>query len=206
MQRTSTLKKGSSESNSANGVPLRYGVLLVFAALALSVCVGGFSNGQGAYGAALDRSPLGRLSSEGASSASGRCPGESPSRTRIGPKPEVEPVVLPPGARGLLLCRYWGAETGNKSGKLASVHRVRGRLAVGSIVDELNRLQPGVLGEHTCPEDSGALVIGLLEYSGRAVKLVFGLSGCREVALGVNGGARFMSPAFLHRIARLSRP
>jgi hypothetical protein len=134
-----------------------------------------------------------------------RCPSVKPPRTRKGPKAEVGPVVLSP-AQTIILCRYWSLEAGPKAEKLAVVRVLRSRSLIRSIIEEMNQLEPGLKGEHTCPESSGALALGLLDYPQRTIKLTFGLSGCHEVAIGVHGGARIMSPAFLHRIARLSTP
>jgi hypothetical protein len=106
----------------------------------------------------------------------------------------------------MILCRYWSLEAGPNAEKLAAVHVLRSHSLIRSIIEQMNHLEPGLKGEHTCPESSGALALGLLDYPRRTMKLTFGLSGCHEVAIGQHEGARIMSPPFLHRIARLSKP
>ncbi len=96
-------------------------------------------------------------------------------------------MLVPPGAREVLLCRYSAAGLAPKSVPLARLiaHRLVTRLAtVESLASALNALRTQQ-GPYACPADNGKAIIAFFRYSLRSDDPVtIGLSGCSIVTNG----------------------
>lgn len=121
-------------------------------------------------------------------------------------------VVVPAGAKEMLLCRYWGygvlkqtKKTQRRAGKLSSERRFERQSLVGSLSREFNRTRPAH-GTYACPLDDGANLYAEFSYADQPNVVVEAhLSGCGFVNNG-SGRGGFPPPGLMRRLERLSRP
>jgi hypothetical protein len=95
-------------------------------------------------------------------------------------QPGVEHLVVPGKPVRLLLCRYWGLNHGEESGRLATKSLVRGS-AVGGYVRSLDALKPYPEGDGsiTCEADNGSRLIAFFRYpDAGTVAVRISLTGC----------------------------
>lgn len=121
-------------------------------------------------------------------------------------------VVVPAGAREMLLCRYWGygvlkqtKKTQRRAGKLSSERHFERQALVGSLSRKFNRTRPAH-GTYACPSDDGANLYAEFSYADQPNVIVEAhLHGCGFVYNGFGRGG-FPPPGLLQQLERLSRP
>jgi len=120
-------------------------------------------------------------------------------------------VLVPPGPREMLLCRYWGYGTNQtkktraRAGKLAVKRRLLRLSLVRALARRLDRSRPAH-GEYSCPSGESANLYAVFSYAFEPnVVVEVHLSGCRFAYNGF-GQAGFTPPRLLHRLERLTKP
>jgi hypothetical protein len=116
-----------------------------------------------------------------------RCPGNDRPLPRSNGEAAAETLV-PPGFRGMLLCRYRGVSpTPDLAGTLAVSRRIKEEATVKRVAREFNALPPIPPGSGVaaCPSDNGSTVIAFFHYArAPAVPVTANLRGCRSVTNG----------------------
>lgn len=124
--------------------------------------------------------------------------------------PAIPAYFVPPGASGLLLCRYAGVNPKPaRAGRLIRAHEVRSRATIRRITSRFNHLRP--VSRHayfSCPSDSGAKILAFFRYRHRSrVRVSVNTVGCMFASRGVH--VRFAAlapgPALVRRLEALTR-
>lgn len=97
----------------------------------------------------------------------------------------ADKMLVPAGARTLLLCRYSGTESRTVGfHRLLSTTYLTSARKVARLASELNALPPAN-GAYACPNDNGTAIIARFGYAkGGANPVRVGLSGCELVTNG----------------------
>lgn len=146
--------------------------------------------------------------------------GNGTARTKRCPPTDRHPVVsqgtaaakvlVPRGARDVLLCRYRGVNpTPELAGRLTVSRRVKSRAAIKRLTREFDALRPVPPGNGvtTCPADDGSKVIAFFRYA-RAPDdpVTVNLRGCRSVTNGQIGRSALSGEKLLRHIETLTGP
>jgi hypothetical protein len=95
-------------------------------------------------------------------------------------------TLVPPGARGVLLCRYRGLNPRpERAGRLARSRRITDKAVVSRLVREFDALRPPPTGARACPSDDASMVIAFFAYRRAAdVAVAIHLTGCADATNG----------------------
>lgn len=101
--------------------------------------------------------------------------------------PGTEKLLVPPGARQVLICRYGGLNAGRSKLRLVHLNLVSDRNTVTRLADEFDALPPFGKGTIVCPADVDRNIIAIFRYQ-RASKsddpVTVNTSGCTPVTNG----------------------
>lgn len=130
---------------------------------------------------------------------------------KLNHNPRARTAIVPAGASGLRICRYYGFGAGRqtpktqaRAGKLQDGARVHGRDLLESLTLEFKELEAAPKGPISCPFDEGARLYAAFSYrDARPVILEIHLSGCRFVGNG-HARARQLSSSLEGRLLRLA--
>ena len=104
--------------------------------------------------------------------------------TAVSARPGATRQIVPPGARGVLLCRYSGLNTPSGDFRLTLSARVHDSATVARLARELDALAP-TTGVYHCPADSGADIVARFTYAaGPPNPVTIDLTGCNPVTNG----------------------
>ena len=100
------------------------------------------------------------------------------------PQATANGLLVEPGARSLLLCRYRGFNPAATARRLQTQRLIASRTEMAAIGTALNALPALRAGVH-CPLDDGSEIVATFGYASRAAIVVrIGLTGCRTVEAG----------------------
>lgn len=111
------------------------------------------------------------------------CPPSLPAST-VSARPGAGQVLVPAGARSLLLCSYHGLNPPADARRLERTRTVTAASGLAAIVGQINALttQSGISG---CPMDDGSAILAIFTYPTAPPDPVsIGLTGCRIVTNG----------------------
>jgi hypothetical protein len=118
--------------------------------------------------------------------ATSRCP-RSDRQPVVSERAAAAKMLVPPGTRAVLLCRYRGVNpTPELAGRLAASRRIKKRATV-NLAREFNALRPIPPGSGVtaCPADDGSKVIAFFHYAHAPDDPVtLNLRGCRSATNG----------------------
>jgi len=131
------------------------------------------------------------------------CP-KAARRTAKSHAPDAAQLLLPTGARSVLLCRYHGANPLPRYQTLARAQLVARASTVGALERHFNASQPFRDGIFLCPRDVGEKAVAFFRYAdGSEVPLVLRIGGCPTVS---NGKLRLsLDYRALRTVLRLTR-
>jgi hypothetical protein len=99
-------------------------------------------------------------------------------------EPDANTVMIPTGARSVLLCRYHGLNPQQRYAQLDRARLVQTPTTVRGFVNKINALEPFPVVT-TCPRDDATKVVAFFRFSAaREVPIVIELSGCGGVSNG----------------------
>lgn len=100
-------------------------------------------------------------------------------------EPDADRVMVPAGARSVLLCRYRGANPIERYQDLDAARLIRRSSTVQALLRGINSSRPYSEGLRTCHRDDGAKAVAFFHYSRvREAAVVIHLGGCTPVSNG----------------------
>jgi len=146
----------------------------------------------------------GAAASAGASGRYSSCP----SSDRKVPGTEVSArtsELVPPGADGVLLCRYRGLNPSSKRFRLITSDKIKKSSTVLHISKQLNALPP-MVGVYSCPADFDSLIVAFFHYRGAPDQVVtLDTGGCEAVANGQLRRTAARASGLVHELESLTR-
>jgi hypothetical protein len=130
------------------------------------------------------------------------CP---PSLPTLGARGPAQTVLVPTGARSLLLCSYRGLDPPGQAHQLERQRAVGAGPALNGLVREFDNL-PARSGLTSCPMDNGSAILALFGYAVLPTDEVsVGLSGCQVVTNGrvTRTASLGPGPALVAELSRL---
>jgi hypothetical protein len=125
------------------------------------------------------------------------------------PFPEADAVLVPPGPRSVVLCRYRGLDSHPAmSLTIARVLRLGPGPVLSTLVARLNALEPWPFSTlpHSCPFDDASQVIAHFGYPSDATSAVtVDLMGCNTVTNGRISRTAYPSDPVLAQLKRLTK-
>jgi hypothetical protein len=114
------------------------------------------------------------------------CPPRRPPRVPAPTNTAAQNVLVPAGAHGVLVCRYWGFNAApHRVWSLATTARVTAQIMRTSLARDYNRLPEPPAGTHTCHVDDSSRIDAYFYYHGAPRVMVrLALGGCQAVTNG----------------------
>lgn len=143
-----------------------------------------------------------RLSSTGGLAG---CPAKAPI-SEPSSAPDLAQMLVPPGARSVVLCRYHGLNPPALAGRLELERTVSSDVTVARLRSQLDALPAQGNGVVHCPMDDGSEILAIFAYAHTQPDPVeIGLSGCLLVSNGhlTRTASLPPGPALLAELARL---